>query len=233
MSCVIQGYESEVKQEQLARNLVYLDQFETVCGEPVYNVTPRLLATLNAIRTPFISGGTISRPIIAQFIWALHKDYSPRALWKRKCLRSRLARIPIDDCVKEIQAFIDLTFMDAPTGGKEEKPIASNIAWMVYRFRHAPWNMREEETANTPLRKLYQELRCWEREQGETPANRSDIKKAAFLVNINEWLKENPARNQVILDDWNKQVRDLANKEITPEQFTAWVDRMKTSIGSN
>lgn len=209
MACVIAGYESEVEQEQLKRNLVYLDQFEIVCGEPIRNITPRLQAILNSIRSPLLCGGAITRPVIAQFIWALHSDYSQRAWWKRRQLRKRLERIPLEDCMRDIGAFIELTFMDAPTGGREEKPIASSIAWMVYRFRHKPWCMSEHETSNTPLRKLYQELRCWERENQSVPANRSDILKTDWLNRLNAWIAEDPVNNQRQLDEWNARNRAI------------------------
>lgn len=207
MPCAIQGYEAEVEQEQLKRNLVYLDQFEIVCGEPIRNITPRLQAILNAMRTPLLNGGAIAPAIVAQFIWALHRDYEPGAWWKRRQLRNRLSRIPLEDCVHEIEAFMDLTFMDAPVGGREEKPIASSIAWLVYRFRHDPWRMSEYETSNTPLRKLYQELRCWERENEKTPANRSDILKTDWLNRLNAWVQEDPVNNQRELDEWNARTR--------------------------
>lgn len=106
----------------------------------------------------------------------------------------------------EIQEFVNLTFMDAPAGGKEEKPIASNIAWLVYRFRHDPWRMSELETSNTPLRKLYQELRCFERENDKNPANKSDIKKSDWLGEVNLALKEGRI-TQKQLDDWNEKNR--------------------------
>lgn len=209
MSCVIQGYEAEVDREQLARNLVYLDQCETVCGEPIRNITPRSLALLNAMRTPFLAGGRITPAVVSQFIWALHLDYSARSWWKRYWLRKRLGKLSLEFCSQEIQAFIDLTFMDAPTGGKEEKPIASNIAWIIYRLRHDPWRMLEQETSNTPLRKIYQELRCFERENDKTPANRSDILKTDWLNKLNAWLAEDPVNHQHELDAWNEKNRAI------------------------
>lgn len=221
MSCVVEGYEDAVEQEQLARNLVYLNQCETVCGEPIRSITPYSLAVLSAIRTPFLSGGDITPSVVAQFIWALHCDYSATSWWKRRQLRKRLAKLTLEQCALEIFAFIDLTFMDRPQGGKEEKPIASSIAWLVYRFRHEPWGLKERETSHTPLRKLYQELRCWERENAEVPANKSDIKKAEWVGDLNDWLRQNPVKNGMLLADWNADCRALANKEITQKQFEA------------
>lgn len=127
----------------------------------------------------------------------------------------------------EIQAFVDLTFMDAPAGGKEEKPIASNISQLIYRFRHDPWGMKERETSNTPLRKLYQELRCFERENEKNPANKSDIKKSTWLSNLNEWVAQDPVKHGMILHDWNNDCRALASKEITQHQFEARREQAK------
>lgn len=207
MACVVQGYEDEVAQEQLARNLVYLDCPETVLGEPVRNITPHLLAVMTAIQSPFITGGNIRYPNIAQFIWALHRDYSPHSWWKRYLLTKRLNAFSLDESVRGINAFLDLTFMDAPRGGKDEKPIAANVAWLIYRFRQEPWRMTEEQTKHTPLRKLYQELRCFERENGEIPQNKSDKKIADWLQRIQKWIDEDPQEHQKELDAWNARHR--------------------------
>lgn len=206
MGCVVPGYVEEVEEESLKRNLVYLGQCETVCGAPIRNITPHLLAILSAMRTPFLHGGDITPSVVAQFIWALHRDYSPSGWWKRRQLRKRLAKLPLEQCALEIFAFIELTFMDRPQGGKEEKPIASSIAWLIYRFRHDPWRMRERETSNTPLRKLYQELRYWERENEKTPANKSDMKKASWLQRVNDALQSGEL-TQKELDEWNERNR--------------------------
>ncbi len=69
--------------------------------------------------------------------------------------------------------------------------------------------MTEQETSNTPLRKLYQELRCWERENEKTPANRSDMLKTDWLNRLNAWLAEDPVGNQRILDAWNEKNRAI------------------------
>lgn len=207
MPCAVAGYEDEVAQEQLARNLVYLDCPETVLGELVRNITPHLLAVLTAIQSPFITGGPIRYPHIAQFIWALHRDYSPNSWWKRYLLTNRLNAFSLEESVRGINAFLDLTFMDAPQSGKDEKPIAANVAWLIYRFRQEPWRMTEEQTKHTPLRKLYQELRCFERENGEIPQNKSDKKIAEWLQRIQKWIDEDPKEHQKELDAWNARHR--------------------------
>lgn len=207
MSCVVQGYEEEVEREQLARNVAYLDQPEIVCGEPLRNITPHLLALLTVTRTPFYFGGTITHAHLAQFLWACHRDYSPRAWWKRRQLIHRASRLDLAKANEEISAFIELTFMDMPRGGDAEKPIASGTAWLVYRFRNPPWNQAEQITLHTPFRKLYQELRCWQREQGEHIASKSDIKKSNWLDDVQRALDSGEI-TQAQLDAWNAKHRN-------------------------
>lgn len=206
MGCVVQGYEEEVAKEQLARNVAYLDQPEIVCGEPLRNITPRMLALLTVMRTPFYFGGNFTHAHVSQFLWACHRDYSPTAWWKRRQLRKRTSRLGLEQAEKEISAFIDLTFMDMPRGAGQEKPIASGTAWLVYRFRNPPWNQSESVTLDTPFRKLYQELRCWMREHGEGVDNKSDKRKATWLEQLNEELKAGRI-TQKELDEWNAKNR--------------------------
>lgn len=220
-ACVVQGYEAEVEQEQIARNLVYLDQPEIVLGETICNITPHFLAVLSAIKTPFYCGGPFDHKHVAQFLWSLHRDYSPNDKRTPRGILARVLGIPLEQCRNEIAAFMDLTFMDMPRGGKEEKPIASGIAWLIYRFRHKPWEMCEEETKHTPLRKLYQELRCFERENEQVVANKSDQKKATWLQALNEALRTG-AITQAQLDEWNVKCRELREGDIDRVQFDQW-----------
>ena len=184
MPCVIPGYEEAVEEEQKARIRAYLNQPEIVCGEPLRNVTPHLLAVLIDIRSPFYCGGSYGYSHVAQFLCALHTEVVPDDHGRRRMLEAA-CRMPIEQCAEEIDAFLKVTFLDSPCGGSSEVPIASPIAWLVYRFRSEPFRMTVEEIMNRPLRILYQELRCWNKENGVTVRNRSDLKKSAWLEEIN------------------------------------------------
>lgn len=205
MPCVVAGYDEAVAEERTQRSIPYLNAPEIVLGETLNNITPHLLAVLTAIQSPFYLGGPFTHAHVAQFLWALHRDYQPRGFkswWNRRRIRRVVSRFTLDRCREEIGAFIDLTFMDMPTGGREEKPIASSIAWLVYRFRCEPFRQPKIITLHTPLRDLYQELRCWMREQDQDVPNRSDKFKATWIEQINEGLRTGVI-TQAQLDAWN------------------------------
>jgi len=182
----------DLEREQLARNVIYLRQPVIVCGEPLNNITPHLLTVLTVMRTPFYYGGKFNHGHVAQFLWACHVDYSPRAWWKRHQLIKRASRLDLESAAKEIDDFIALTFMDAPkSGNSKEKPIAADIAWLVYRFRHDPWRQSRDVTIHTPFRELYQELRCWKKEHTEEYIeNKSDKHIADWSEQVNAMLKD-------------------------------------------
>lgn len=216
MGCVVKGYDERIAQEQIARNVAYLDQPEMVCGEPLRNITPHMHTVLSVMRTPFIHGGNFNRAHVAQFLWACHVDYSPRSWWRRRTMTKRTSRLSLEVCYEDIAKFLDLTFMDAPRGtSKGEKPIASDTAWLVYRFRNPPWNQSEQVTLHAPFRKLYQELRCWQKENGETIVNPSDAMKSEWLEKLQTEVNEGRL-DQSDLDAWNQAFRE------GPESFEAW-----------
>lgn len=222
MACCVQGYESAIEAEQIARNVAYLGQPEYVCGEPLNNLTPHLFGVLTVARSPFVCGGPITPATVAQFLWACHRDYAPPA-WHRftsRRLRKRISvkcsTLDLAEAHSEITAFLDLTFMDAPKSGKLERPVASNTAWLNFRFRHEPWKFSEEKTMHAPFRILYQELRCWTKENTEeTLTNQSDRK-------IQDWQEEvNRQRN--LWDNGDAEQGILPHMAgLTAERLEAW-----------
>ncbi len=220
-SCV-QGYDEELERERIARNIVYLDGPVIVCGEPLRNLTPHLLVTLTVARSPFLVGGHPALAHVAQFLWACHANYAARSWWKRRRLIKLISRFDLSDAVNDIHEFLDLTFMDTPSSiGKSEKPIASDVAWLIYRFRNPPWNQAEAVTMHTPFRKLYQELRCWQKENGAQVNNRSDIKKSTWLQQLNEAVGRGEI-SQADVDGWNRAWRE------GPEAFAKWQAEYKS-----
>lgn len=205
-NCVVQGYAEAVANEQAARVTAYLDKPEIVCGEPLRNITPHLLAILLDIETPFYCGGNYGYPHVAQFLCALHVeelDASPINVLR---MTRSATRFLLEDCAAQISAFITLTFMDSPKGGGNDKPIASSIAWLRYRFRCEPFRMKPSETMRTPLRQLYQELRCWERDNGEDVRNPSDRLTSSWLTQVQDALKRGEI-TQSDLDEFNAKCR--------------------------
>lgn len=217
MQCAAKGYDEALAQEQYARNVAYLGLPEYVCGEPLNNVTPWLLDKLTVANSPFIVGGKVTWEKVAEFLWALHVDWRKPAWYRfgmrrsKKRLALKCAGMNLEYAMEEIQRFLTLTDMDAPRGGKAERPIASNTAWLVYRFRNEPWRMTQEQTLHTPLRLLYQELRCWTREHTEeTITNPSNVKIQEWQEGINRALAEGKI-TQEHLDEYNAACRKGAD----------------------
>lgn len=207
MSGYADAYFGALEEEQSARNLIYLDIPEIVCGERINNVTPRLLSVLTAVRSPWIVGGNReSYEAVAKFIWALHIDHFPASLQIPKRILKSLYKSDLYKSVAEIDAFMELTFMDASSGEKREKPIASSVTWLIYEFRKEPWVFSEERTLDTPLRKLYQELRCYRKEKGAVLLNSADKVKAEWIQSVNEWINGDPERQREF-DELMEKVR--------------------------
>lgn len=195
-------YEKAQSVEQFHRNCIYLDLPETVCGEKIRNVTPRLLARLTATRSPWIVGGDrFTLEAVFGLIWALHVDYcaSPRSRFKawirrdtrrtaKQVLKS-LSQCKIEDCVAEIDEFIALTYQDSLAGGSDEKPVASGVSWLVYSFFEEPFNFPEDKTLDTPLRELYQLLRCRRKSKGGSVMNQSDEIRGDFIGAVDAWIR--------------------------------------------
>jgi hypothetical protein len=184
----IPGYDEAVTTERKARNVIYLGQKVTICGQRVNNITPYTLAILTEAENPFLFGGEQSHIYAAQFIAAL-QDKKDRNM--PLTLQALLA-MELEDIAEEISHFVDATFMDAPRGGNsEDAPIASGIAWLEYRMAREPFRWDCEKTLHTSLRRIYQLLRCDEKYQGETVVNLlSSEKEREWLVRVNDALKD-------------------------------------------
>ncbi len=223
------GYSEALALEQFHRNAVYLDLPEIVCGEKVENITPRLLARLTAIKSPFLVGGErFSLPHVWQFLWALSPVYDPLDKRTPKAIARRIAILDVDDCVAEIDAFMEVTFMDALDDGKKETPIAASVAWLIYSFRGEPFFQTPEQTLDVPLRKLYQELRCHRKTQGGVVMNDKSgkIKADAFAV-INKAVQDAIESGEMTQEEWDyycttgKLLQDMTDKD-QAEALRVW-----------
>jgi len=179
-----------VAEECRLRDLAYLDLPETLCGLEVHPLTPRLWTVLRAIHTPFLKGGEITDGHIGQFIAAILVSKTFAAPYESLAdkVGAAVARYSTDECIEEINEYLRISFMDAPTGGKETKPIACGEAWLIHRFRGEPFNQPKDVTRDTPLRQLYQELRCYISDQGTPISNPSDLLNVQFAQTLTEAL---------------------------------------------
>ncbi len=183
----IPGLTEEYERERRLREEVYLGLPHFLCGIPLRQITPRIFALLLFIRTPFIGSGEVTPASIGQFLWACHRDYDPSKPRERdKFLRS-LIGMNWAGLEYGIDEFLNATFLDAPQGGKDDStPYVCGIAWMEYRMLIDPFRMTPEAFLDTPLRIIYQRIRCHDAVNGVPLFNRySDKVKADFVAELN------------------------------------------------
>lgn len=202
----IPGFGEALSQEQKERNLPYLSRFfeKEVAGHQVPNLTPLLYTLLVERGSPFVVGGTVELGHIAEFVYVV-KGLEIEDQIERKKIIFEIGEIVgktgFDQSCSQIDFYLDVTFRDSGDGKSSGSPIASSCAWMEYRFASDPWRWDRERTLNMPLRILYQQLRCQDKEQGGTVVNKlSREVYAAFLKNIQKGLRD----GSITQEDLNK-----------------------------
>lgn len=179
----IPGFDEALAQERRERNVPYLSDFyeNDLCGTRVRNLTPILYVRLVESRTPFIAGGDAGLEHVAQFVYIASGLEISDSTERQKSIReiaTRAGEIGLEDCFAQIDEYVDVTFRDSPEEGGGSSPIASSCAWMEYRFACDPWRWDRDRTLNMPIRILYQQIRCQEKEHGEAVANK--LSRAAY-----------------------------------------------------
>lgn len=216
-----------VAREQRLRNIAFLRLPVTVCGEELHDITPHSLAVLTVARSPFICGGAITHSAVLVFLWALNVRYAScgfRAWSYRRKLARKIYRMNLAYAAGEIERFVADTFMDAPCGtGKPELPVASDTAWMVYRFETGAWRRPAEVTMHTPFRILYQELKCYLREHTEQPIISPSNK---FIATMGDVINECRRR----YDAGEREPFEINGRMETPfsqERLNEWNDKWR------
>lgn len=160
----IPGYDEALERERKIREEAFLSDRVSICGIEIYQVTPELLARLLRMSTPFLNGDVklYSDSETIRFLWALSPHFS-KEQWKRDEFW-KLAFSKIGDefgkAEDEIEEFVDDTFLDAPHSGRESVPYTCSIAWMVYKMASEPFRWDRDRTMRTPIREIYQYIRC-------------------------------------------------------------------------
>jgi len=140
----IPGYKEAVEAEQAARSSVLLGIGTQICGVEVRPFTVQDLIHLQAIKSPFVSGGFISRMDCLRVLVMQATNYRrPGQGWLERFLLKRRNRatmravrnVATSELIAGINAFIDEAFLDAPassTGSAvSSAPVASSGAVMV------------------------------------------------------------------------------------------------------
>lgn len=193
-SC-IPGYDEALAQERRIREEAFLGVNPRICGIEIQNVTPFLLARLNLIQSPFLIGGNPSHGQIIQFLWVLSSSFSTDSE-QRDCFIENTTKLLADRWTEAeiaIDEFIRDTFLDSPRGdGGECVPYVTGIAWLIYSMARDPFRWTRDQTLHTPLREIYQLVRCHRLDNRGILFNEiSDNVKARFLDELNA---KQPAR---------------------------------------
>jgi hypothetical protein len=188
----IPGYQEAVDTETLNRELAYTGTQWIVCGVPINAITPAILTELYAAGSPFVCGGfpehaDVAHLLIACGMTVKHRESKLRTwLFNRKITKAvRRKKWGLDECVADIEQFVDIMFQDAPSGGVKSIPYASSAAWMEFAMAGEPWRWPREKTMHTAIPIIYQQVRCLERSRGHSVSNPSDFIRARWLDQIN------------------------------------------------
>lgn len=179
---IIPGYEEALASERRAREEAYLDAPHFICGVKLRQITPRILARLFAVETPFLGAGEQTDAHAAQFLWACHWDYTQDIHERSKFLKY-IRGIDYDRAVLAVREFIKLTFIDAPTGS-DGVPYVCSLAWFEYAM-HKVMGWPSDYTLDQPMRRIYQLIRCQQISNGDVMVNRiSDKVRGDWLASI-------------------------------------------------
>jgi hypothetical protein len=139
----IPGFKEAVEAEQAVRSSVLLGIGADVCGIEIRPFTVLDLIHLQAIKSPFVAGGFISRMDCLRFLVLQSMDYRKPGpgWWERFKLRRRngvvmrkLRRTSTEEMIQGINGYIEDAFMDSPAGSADSSgsaPVASSAAVMV------------------------------------------------------------------------------------------------------
>lgn len=201
MANAINGFDEACAQERHERNSAYLDLPAGVCGVVIRQMTPMDLARLTVAKNPYLTGsGAISHPVAAQFVF--HLAASPITI---ESALACVAAFEIDELDNQIAQYLDVTFRDqASSGGMAPgAPVASLVAWLEYRMAGTPWGWNRDRTMGTPLRVIWQQIRCWLSEKGEPVINQLSGKKTGkFLRDLEEEHKGDSSITKKINEIW-------------------------------
>lgn len=150
--------EAEMAEDDRRRAEDFIDVSRTVCSLELRCVTPRDLLLLDYARSPFIVGGEVERPSLAQFLWQM-LEVQPAGWLSRRRFFRHCHTLDLDLARAEIFAYIDRHFADAPksSGENKGKPIGTSfVAPLIVRIASGIPALTPPMIMDTPLPQLFQ-----------------------------------------------------------------------------
>lgn len=183
----IPGLREAVKRENDIRDAAFLDLTTDICGVKIRQMTPRDLLILDGIGNPLMSGELPSPERLAEFLWLLSPRYANRALLRRFLFGRSIRRLDYMAAVKACWRYIEDTFQDSPgNSGVSAMPYAGWCAHLVNSMA-INYHWSEETILNTPLKRIFQYLKCIRRHHDpQAPMhNPSDKLKGDYIRLLN------------------------------------------------
>jgi len=172
----------------------FCDAPEYVLGSLVLPLTPRTFSMLVAVESHFVCGGRATEGDVRNYLWFHSAEWCHAGTpgWQRRKARAlrrlnrelanpirRLMGFPLDLArygaalalaVADIRRLIEDALADCQTVTGSGSPVATMEAQLIATFaREFSWE--PERTRNTPLRQLFQFLRCICKSRGEDIAD--------------------------------------------------------------
>lgn len=188
------AYRAEASKRRAA---AFCDAPDYVLGQEVRPLTPRTFSMLLAVDCHFIVGGRATEGDVRNYLWFHSPDWchSGVAGWQRRKAQAirpllrelaspirRAMGLPLDLArygaalalaVADVRRLVEEAFADCPAGSGDGVAVATMEAQMVNTFaREYHWTA--EQTRNTPLRQLFQLLRCLRASRGEDVGDRGE-----------------------------------------------------------
>jgi hypothetical protein len=181
----IPGYREAVEREGLIRVQSYLPTPELICGIPIKPLTLEHVAMLEAIGSPFVSGGPVFPHDIAAALWILSVDYKPNAWWKRRRFLRRVGKLSFTALLSGLDQYIADTVQDSPPSSASRRvPICCNAAAIVDRLANE-YGWSEREILRIPLKRVFQYLKLQTKRSGGITFNPSDKVRGKWLAEQN------------------------------------------------
>lgn len=152
----IPGYAEAVALEQSNRELAFIDLPIPLCGVTVNQMTPKHLLLLSGCENRFITGGYPREGDLETFLWIISTDYRTGQKEMVSWVRKRLKHLDKREAYKDISAYIERTFQDAPaSNGVQQKQYTASVAFLVDLFG-VEYGWTDTQVLNCPIARLYQ-----------------------------------------------------------------------------
>lgn len=151
------------REEELERELLYLNGNFEVAGVMIPTMNARSYNLLCATANPYVFGGRPTLEDACKLLWIVRMQ-SPFPWWQRILSVSTrrnlfLRKLDLSRVMSEVADYVDLIFLDSPKGsGRGGDSVAASVAYlMLPLWTHFAWD--EETVLNAPLPNIYQRMK--------------------------------------------------------------------------